>query len=74
MKYFNRFNRFNRKWPPALMNRNTHTHIRGRRGAVVKGAGHISTIVLLNIRVVRVRIPLALSLGISICKNSTINT
>ena len=35
-----------------------------RRGAVVKGVEHISTIVLVNIRVARVRVPLVLSVGI----------
>ena len=42
--------------------------------AVVKGVEHISTIVLVNIWVARVRVPLVLSVGIWICKNSTINT
>ena len=45
-----------------------------RRGAVVKGIEHISTIVLVNIWVARVRVPLVLSVGIWICKNSIINT
>ena len=45
-----------------------------RRGAVVKGVEHISTIVLANIWVARVRVPLVLSVGIWICKNSIINT
>ena len=35
-----------------------------RRGAVVKGVEHISTIVFVNIRVARVRVPLVLSVGI----------
>ena len=38
------------------------------RGAVVKGVEHISTIVLVNIWVARVRVPLILSVGIWICK------
>ena len=46
----------------------------GRRGAVVKRVEHFSTIVLVNIWVARVRVPLVLSVGIWICKNSTINT
>ena len=45
-----------------------------RRGAVVKRVEHISTIVLVNIWVARVRVPLVLSVGIWIWKNSTINT
>ena len=45
-----------------------------RRGAVVKRVEHISTIVLVNIWVVRVRVPLVLSVGIWICQNSIINT
>ena len=43
------------------------------RGAV-KRVEHISTIVLVNICVARVRVPLVLSVGIWICKNSIINT
>ena len=35
-----------------------------RRGAVVKGVGHILTIVLVNIWVARVRVQLVLSAGI----------
>ena len=35
-----------------------------RRGAVVKGVEHISTVVLVNILVARVRVPLVLSVGI----------
>ena len=35
-----------------------------RHGAVVKGVEHISTIVLVNICVARVRVPLVLSVGI----------
>ena len=46
-------------------------HDCGRSGAVVKGVEHISTIVLVNIWVARVRVPLVLSVGIWICKNST---
>ena len=46
----------------------------GRRGAVVKGVEHGSIIVLVNIWVARVRVPLVLSVGIWICKNSIINT
>ena len=45
-----------------------------RRGAMVKRIEHISTIVLVNIWVARVRVPLVLSVGIWICKNSIINT
>ena len=45
-----------------------------RRGAVAKGVKHISTIVLVNIWVTRVRVQLALLVGIWICKNSTVNT
>ena len=41
---------------------------------VVKGVEHISTNVLVNIWVVRVRVLLVLSVGIWICKNSIINT
>ena len=44
-----------------------------RRGAVVKRVEHISTIVLVNIWVAQVRVPLVLSVGIWICKNSNIN-
>ena len=47
--------------------------LRSRRGAVVKRVEHISTIVLVNIWVGQVRVPLVLSVGIWICKNSTIN-
>ena len=43
-----------------------------RRGAVVKGVEHISTNLLVTIWVARVRVPLVLSAGIWICKNSTI--
>ena len=43
------------------------------RGAVVKRVEHISTIVLVNIWVAQVRVSLVLSVGIWICKNSTIN-
>ena len=46
----------------------------GRRGAVVKGVEHISTNLLVNIWVARIRVPLVLWVGIWICKNSTINT
>ena len=35
-----------------------------RSGAVVKGGEHISTILLVNIRVAGVRVPLVLSVGI----------
>ena len=45
-----------------------------RRGAVVKRVEHISTIVLVNIWVARVRVPLVLLVGIWICKNPIINT
>ena len=45
-----------------------------RRGAVVMGVEHISAIVLVNIWVERVRVPLVLSVGIWIFKNSIINT
>ena len=45
-----------------------------RRGAVVKGVEHISTNLFVNIWVARVRVPLVLSVGIWIRKNSTINT
>ena len=44
-----------------------------RRSAVVKRVAHISTIVLVNIWVAQVRVPLVPSVGIWICKNSTIN-
>ena len=44
-----------------------------RRDAVVKGVEYISTIVLVNIWVARVRVPLVLSVGFWIWKNSTIN-
>ena len=47
---------------------------KGHRGAVVKGVEHISTIVLVNIWVARVRVPLVVSVVIWICKISTINT
>ena len=45
-----------------------------RRGAVVKGVEHIWTNLKVNIWVPRVRVPLVLSVGIWIRKNSTINT
>ena len=45
----------------------------GRRSAVVKRVEHISIIVLVNIWVAQVRVPLVLSVGIWIRKNSTIN-
>ena len=35
-----------------------------KKGAVVKGVEHFSTIVLVNIRVAQVRVPLVLSVGI----------
>ena len=44
-----------------------------RRSAVVKRVEHISIIVLVSIWVAQVRVPLVLSVGIWICKNSTIN-
>ena len=43
-------------------------------GAVVKGVEHISSNLFVNIWVARVRVPLVLSVGIWICKNSIINT
>ena len=48
--------------------------VRERRGAVVKGVEHISTIVPVNIWMARVGVPLVLLVEIWICKNSTINT
>ena len=44
-----------------------------RRSAVVKRVEDISTIVLVNIWVAQVRVPLVLSVGIWISKNSNIN-
>ena len=61
----------------AKLDAKWENHKRGdnsRRGEVVKGFEHISTIVLVNIWVARFRVPLVLSVGIWICKNSTINT
>ena len=48
--------------------------ILSRRSVVIKGVEHISTNVLVNIWMARVRVPLVLSVGIWICKYSTINT
>ena len=58
----------------SCFNLNNASNTMHRRGAVVKGVADISTNLLVNIWVARVRVLLVPSVGIWICKNSDINT